>query len=151
MLSLLTFLSYSEGASNNIIQNHYNSLIRQSNTSYDQQKSSINKPNTERENSKKLISNNRSIDFINIENIDKSTSLFQNSNLLEVIYTLILSNNTLLEGNIINTAANMGFNAIAYDPANGYMYVTNFNSGTVSVINDMNEIGNVSLGTYPDG
>ncbi|MGC8673270.1 MAG: hypothetical protein ACP5TO_07225, partial [Thermoplasmata archaeon] len=39
----------------------------------------------------------------------------------------------------------------AYDPANGYMYVTNSNSGTVSLINGMNEIGNVSLGTYPDG
>ena len=53
-----------------------------------------------------------------------------------VKYTLILANNTLVNGNFVNTdyAANPGPECIAYNPSNGYIYVANSYSDTVSVI-----------------
>jgi len=51
-----------------------------------------------------------------------------------VKYTLDLINNTLINGNFVNTGNGMGPWGIAYDPSNGYIYVTNYVSGTVSII-----------------
>jgi len=47
-----------------------------------------------------------------------------------VKYTLILLNNTLVNGNFVNTGNAMGPWGIAYDPSNGYIYVTDSHSGS---------------------
>jgi len=52
-----------------------------------------------------------------------------------VKYTLDLINNTLVNGNFVNTYNALGPGGIAYDPSNGYIYVTDSGSDTVSVIN----------------
>jgi len=70
-----------------------------------------------------------------------------------VKYTLDLINNTLINGNFVNTGNGMGPWGIAYDPSNGYIYVTNFYSGTVSVINGATNtvIANITVGSGPRG
>jgi len=52
-----------------------------------------------------------------------------------VKYTLDLINNTLINGNFVNTGSTTGPWGIAYDPSNGYIYVTNRISDSISVIN----------------
>jgi len=68
-----------------------------------------------------------------------------------VKYTLILVNNTLVNGNFVvytGTGNGMGPAGVAYDPSNGYIYVTNVFSGTVSVINGAT---NAVIATIPVG
>jgi len=43
-----------------------------------------------------------------------------------VKYTLILINNTLINGNVVNTHNALNPWGIAYNPSNGYIYVTDF-------------------------
>jgi len=52
-----------------------------------------------------------------------------------VKYTLDLMNNTLINGNFVNTLNGKSPQGVAFDSANGYIYVTNFGSNDVSVIN----------------
>ena len=68
-----------------------------------------------------------------------------------VKYTLDLLNNTLINGNFVNTHNALGPLGIAYDPSNGYIYVTNFFSDTVSVINGKTNtiIANIPVGKEP--
>jgi len=68
-----------------------------------------------------------------------------------VKYTLILSNNTLINGNFVSTVNGMEPWGIAYDPSNGYIYVTDWSSGTVSVINGTTVIATIPVGTNPGG
>jgi len=68
-----------------------------------------------------------------------------------VKYTLDLINNALINGNFVNTGNGMGPWGIAYDPSNGYIYVTNSGSGTVSVINGTTVIANITVGIGPEG
>ena len=65
-----------------------------------------------------------------------------------VKYTLDLINNTLINGNFVNTGNGMGPWGIAYDQSNGYIYVANFYSGTVSVIDGAT---NTVIATIPVG
>ncbi|MFP3203272.1 MAG: hypothetical protein RXR43_13950, partial [Sulfolobus sp.] len=65
-----------------------------------------------------------------------------------VKYTLILANNTLINGNFVNTSNPMHPWGIAYDPSNGYLYVADCGSGTVSVINGTT---NTVIATIPVG
>ena len=68
-----------------------------------------------------------------------------------VKYTLDLVNNTLINGNFVNTSNAMGPLGVAYDPSNGYIYVTNLVSDTVSVINGATNtvIANILVGSEP--
>ncbi|MGC9167228.1 MAG: hypothetical protein ACP5GR_06280, partial [Thermoplasmata archaeon] len=58
-----------------------------------------------------------------------------NSNPGYVKYTLVLSNNSLINGNFVNTSQGLYPFAAAFDSSNGYVYVTNRGSDSVSVIN----------------
>jgi len=68
-----------------------------------------------------------------------------------VKYTLDLISNTLINGNFVNTSNAMGPWSIAYDPSNGYLYVADSGSGTVSVINGTTNtvIANIPVGSGP--
>ncbi|PVU69576.1 hypothetical protein DDW06_02965 [Sulfolobales archaeon SCGC AB-777_K20] len=70
-----------------------------------------------------------------------------------VKYTLDLINNTLINGNFVTTYNALGPWGIAYDPSNGYIYVADVGSGTVSVINGANNsvIAKIPVGTEPWG
>ena len=74
-----------------------------------------------------------------------------------VKYTLVLSNNTLIKGNFlakgIDAAPYAIADAVAYDPSNGYVYVTNWFSNNVYVINGTTNsvIKTVSVGSGPLG
>jgi len=70
-----------------------------------------------------------------------------------VKYTLILVNNTLVNGNFVNTGNALGPVGVAYDPSNGYIYVTNDDSDTVSVINGATNkvIATIPVGIWPEG
>jgi len=70
-----------------------------------------------------------------------------------VNYTLDLVNNTLINGNFVNTGNALEPWGIAYDPSNGYIYVANYGSGTVSVINGKNNtvIATIPVGSDPMG
>jgi len=70
-----------------------------------------------------------------------------------VKYTLDLINNTLINGNFVNTHNALEPVGVAYDPSNGYIYVTNFGSGTVSVINGATNtvIATIPVGSEPEG
>ncbi|MFP3265553.1 MAG: YncE family protein, partial [Acidilobus sp.] len=68
-----------------------------------------------------------------------------------VKYTLDLINNTLINGNFVNTGNAMEPWGIAYDPSNGYIYVANNGSGTVSVINGTTVIATIRVGQGPTG
>ncbi|MFG1556163.1 MAG: YncE family protein [Thermoplasmataceae archaeon] len=69
-----------------------------------------------------------------------------------VKYTLVLANNTLVKGNFLSANGN-GPNQAAFDSSNGYVYVTNFNTNSVSVINGATNtvIANISVGVFPLG
>jgi YVTN family beta-propeller protein len=68
-----------------------------------------------------------------------------------VKYTLDLINNTLINGNFVNTHNALGPWGIAYDPSNGYLYVTDSFSHTVSVIKGTTVITNITVGSGPEG
>ena len=71
-----------------------------------------------------------------------------------VKYTLILVNNTLVNGNfVVYTGNALAPYGIAYDPSNGYIYVTDAGSGTVSVINGATNtvIATIPVGIWPWG
>jgi len=68
-----------------------------------------------------------------------------------VKYTLYLINNTLINGNFVNTSNDMNPYGIAYDPSNGYLYVADSGSYTVSVINGATVIANITVGSKPAG
>jgi len=70
-----------------------------------------------------------------------------------VKYTLDLINNTLINGNFVNTGNGMGPWGIAYDPSNGYIYVTDYGSYSVSVIDGATNtvIATIPVGTEPEG
>ena len=75
--------------------------------------------------------------------------------ILKVLYvkdTLVLSNNTLFSGNFLSSNGLEPNNA-AFDSSNGYIYVTNSGSDTVSVINGKNNsvIKTITVGSNPDG
>jgi len=59
-----------------------------------------------------------------------------------VKYTLDLINNTLINGNFVNTGNGMGPWSIAYDPSNGYIYVTDHYSNTASIISTFTQVTN---------
>ncbi len=76
------------------------------------------------------------------------------SNAGYVKYTLVLLNNTLVNGNFVNNAGNgIGPSGVAYDSSNGYLYVTNLNSNSVSVINGASNtvIDTIAVGLEPRG
>ena len=57
-----------------------------------------------------------------------------------VVKTLVLFNNTVLKGNAqTSTNGSVSPFGIAYDPANGYLYVTDFNSSKVAVVNPVSD------------
>jgi len=71
-----------------------------------------------------------------------------------VKYTLDLTNNTLINGNFVTTAGainTMHPLGIAYDPSNGYIYVADAGSDTVSVINGTTVIATIRVGSEPAG
>jgi len=70
-----------------------------------------------------------------------------------VKYTLDLINNTLINGNFVNTGNALEPWSIAYDPSNGYIYVADAGSGTVSVINGKTNtvIATIRVGSEPWG
>ena len=70
-----------------------------------------------------------------------------------VKYTLVLSNNSLINGNFVNIVNGIWPVGVAYDSSNGYLYVTNSFSDSVSVINGANNtvIGNITVGSWPSG
>jgi len=59
----------------------------------------------------------------------------QNNSAGYVKYTLDLMNDTLINGNFVNTLNGISPLGVAFDSANGYIYVTNFGSNDISVIN----------------
>ncbi len=75
------------------------------------------------------------------------------SNAGYVKYTLDLLNNTLLNGNVPNVRNGLDPIGLVFDSANGYIYVSNDGSNTVSVINGTTNtvIDNITVGTYPSG
>jgi len=70
-----------------------------------------------------------------------------------VKYTLDLINNTLINGNFVNTHNAIYPYGIAYDPSNGYLYVTDLGSDSVSVINGATNtvIAKILVGSEPVG
>jgi 40-residue YVTN family beta-propeller repeat len=70
-----------------------------------------------------------------------------------VKYTLDLIDNTIINGNFVNTHNAMDPCGIAYDPSNGYLYVTDTGSDSVSVINGATNtvIANITVGSEPVG
>jgi len=66
-----------------------------------------------------------------------------------VKYTLDLINNTLINGNFVNTSNGMEPWGVVYDPSNGYIYVTDPGFGTVSVINGTTVIATILVGSGP--
>ena len=77
-----------------------------------------------------------------------------------VKYSLVLTNNTLVNGNFLNFSTvidtvSVGSNPFgaAFDSSNGYVYVTNFGSNNISVINGATNavVDTVSVGSDPVG
>jgi len=75
------------------------------------------------------------------------------SNAGNVKYTLVLSNNSLLNGNVVDNFNGLSPAAVAYDPANQYVYVANFGSDNVTVINSATDtiVQSIAVGSYPYG
>ena len=66
------------------------------------------------------------------EDTNPSTQISSGNNSAGYVkYTLDLLNNTLINGNFVNTGNGLSPIGIAYDPSNGYLYVANWNSNTV--------------------
>ncbi len=70
-----------------------------------------------------------------------------------VKYTLDLINNTLINGSFVNIGSTLAPWGIAYDPSNGYIYVADSNSSTVSVISGTTNIviATITVGSGPAG
>ena len=70
-----------------------------------------------------------------------------------VKYTLILFNNTLLPGDVVAYTNGIEPWGIVYDPQNGYIYVTDRGSDSVSVIDPSTNkvIANILVGRFPLG
>ena len=70
-----------------------------------------------------------------------------------VKYTLVLNNNTLMNGNIVNTGNGLYPSGAAFDSSNGYIYITNLYSNNVSVINGATNtvVSTIAVGSYPYG
>ena len=73
-----------------------------------------------------------------------------------VKYTLVLSNNTLFNGNMPNISngnVSVGPTYLVYDPSNGYVYLTDSVNDSVMVINpEINHvIKNIAVGSEPKG
>ncbi|MEM3431431.1 MAG: YncE family protein, partial [Candidatus Micrarchaeia archaeon] len=70
-----------------------------------------------------------------------------------VKYTLVLFNNTLINGNYVNTSNGYRPVEVAFDSSNGYVYVTNHLSNNVSVINGATNtvIQTIPVGSGPYG
>ena len=70
-----------------------------------------------------------------------------------VKYTLVLSNNTLIKGNFINTRNCRDPYDATFDSSNGYVYVTNEVSNNVSVISGTTNkvIDTIAVGSSPEG
>ena len=72
------------------------------------------------------------------DNLDQNQVFTQNAatpNSGYVKYTLIICNNTLLNGNVVNKPNSIEICSAAFDSTNGYIYVTDFDSNSVTVIN----------------
>ncbi|MEM4058114.1 MAG: YncE family protein, partial [Thermoplasmata archaeon] len=87
---------------------------------------------------------------------NKNIKSFVNSNNSSagyVKYTLVLSNNTLINGNYVNISNGLEPVGVAFDSSNGYVYVTNSNSSDVSVINGATNtvIQTIPVGHVPYG
>ena len=69
-----------------------------------------------------------------------------------VKFTLVLANNTLVKGNFLNLNGILP-PQVAFDSFNGYLYVANVGSSSVSVINGTTNtiIKIISVGASPDG
>jgi 40-residue YVTN family beta-propeller repeat len=67
--------------------------------------------------------------------------------------TLVLSSNSQLNGNVVKVFNELYPTAVAYNPANKYIYVTNFFSGNVTVINSTTDkiVQNITVGESPEG
>ena len=67
--------------------------------------------------------------------------------------TLVLSNNTLVKGNFINSGNGIHPTGVSFDSSNGYVYVTNLGSNIVFVINGATNkvIDNITVGSFPKG
>ena len=67
--------------------------------------------------------------------------------------TLILSNNTLWNGNIAKTCTNLNPSALTIDSSNGYVYVDNSMSNNVSVIDGSTNkvVASIPVGIEPSG
>jgi 40-residue YVTN family beta-propeller repeat len=97
----------------------------------------------------------------NISNTDiapAAQNSSQNNSAGFVKYTIVLSNNTLINGNFINGQFANTSNGqipfgVAFDSANGYIYITNIGSNNVWVINGATNkvIANISVGKHPQG
>ena len=71
-----------------------------------------------------------------------------------VKYTLVLSNNTLVKGNFINSKDDLiNPSFFSFDSSNGYVYVVNSGSDSVSVINGATNtvIDTIPVGSSPEG
>jgi len=74
-----------------------------------------------------------------------------------VKYTIVLSNNTLINGNFINGQVANTSNGqipfgVAFDSANGYIYITNMVSKVWMINGATNKvIANISIGKHPQG
>ncbi len=84
------------------------------------------------------------------------TPLNNSDNLSEssyVKYTLNLVNNTIMNGNIVSTGNGLNPYGALFDPANGYIYITNFVSNSISVINgETNKVVSIiPVGSWPYG
>ncbi len=89
--------------------------------------------------------------YANTEAAGQEIQSYSNtSNAGYVKYTLVLINNTLLKGNV-PYGNGIAPCALAYDSANGYIYVANGGSNTVSVINGATNtvIDNITVGNRP--
>jgi len=91
------------------------------------------------------------ISHINITPFTQNSS--QNNSGGYVKYTLVLLNNSLINGNFVNKGNGLMPAEISYDLSNGYLYVTNYNSSNVSVINGATNkvIASIGVGSYPVG
>ena len=94
---------------------------------------------------------------VNGANVNVTITFSQNKSGGYLKYTLDLYNNTLINGNFIGFTSTLvpGINPIgvAYDPSNGYLYVTEHGSNAVSIINTKtNEIiKSINVGSSPWG
>jgi len=70
-----------------------------------------------------------------------------------VKYTLDLIDNSLINGNFVNTGNGIVPTGVAYDPSNGYPYVTNWFSDSFSVIDGATNtvIATIPVGSEPGG